>query len=209
MKKVVYIILITIIISIFLLWKYYFYNNEQNLETKIVKNLIIVEKMWKIVKVWEEIFIENKNPSKLISNWFFIEKDIIITTSHSVWDYNDKYNIILKNWEVLEAKLIEKNKKKDLAKLKTEKIYKNFEEYKVSKNIKIWDKVFSYSYDLDTKKKQKKSGEIIKILKDKIYTNIKLKKGDSGSPLLDKNWNIIWVNIELDLKENLWISIEF
>ncbi len=209
MKKLTYIILIIIIIFIFLLWKYYFFSNEQNLETKIVKNLVIVEKMWKIVKVWEEVFLENKNPSKIISNWFFLRKDIIITSSHSVWNYNDKYNIILKNWSVLKAKLIEKDEKKDIAKLKVEKIYKDFGKIKIWEKSKIWDKVFSYSYDLDTKKVQKKSGEIIKIIKDKIYTNIKLKKGDSGSPLLDKNWNVIWVNIELDLKENLWVSVKF
>lgn len=92
---------------------------EQNLETKIVKNLVIVEKMWKIIKTWEEVFSENINPENIVSNWFFIEQDIILTTAHSVWNFEDKYKIYMKNWNIKEVKLIEKDEKKDIAKLKT------------------------------------------------------------------------------------------
>ncbi len=204
MKKIIILIIIILIFltSFFILQK----TNEKNTEEKILKNLVIIKKVWKVILSWEEVFSENSNPDNIISNWFFINKNTILTTAHSVWDYNDIYRIYAKS-QVFKAKFLEKDEQKDLAKLQISKDFKNFEDIKINKNIKNWDKIFSYLYNLNTKKIQKKSWEIINISGNKIYSNIKFEKWNSGSPLFSENGEIIWINTGFDLENNLGISI--
>lgn len=182
---------------------------QKNSSPDFSKNLVIIEKEWKIVKNNENKLeiLKKENTQNLKSNWFFIEKNIILTSAHSVWDLWEIHKIIIPNYKIFDAKLIEKNEKNDLAKLKINFSFENFNKIKKAKNIKIWDKIFSIFYDLKTNKIKKINGKIKKIIWNKIISDLKFEKWNSGSPIFLENWDFFWINIEFDFKNQEWISI--
>lgn len=203
--KWLWIINLTFIIIAFIV----FIVVQKNSSSDFSKNLVIIEKEWKIVKNNENKLeiLKKENTQNLISNWFFIEKNIILTSAHSVWDLWEIHKIIIPNYKIFNAKLIEKDETNDLAKLKTNFDFENFNKINKSKKIKKWNKIFSFFYDLKSKKMKQINGEIKKIIWNKIISDLKFEKWNSGSPIFLENLDFIWINIEFDFKNQEWISI--
>lgn len=176
---------------------------------KIIKNIVIVEKKWEIIKNSENPnnILQKENSSEiLISNWIFITKNIIITTAHSVWNENNIYEITNYFWEKMEANLIKTNEQNDLAFLKTEKDFSEFQNININKTIKKWQKIQSYLFNLKTKNIEIISWKILEINWENIISNLQFEKWNSGSPLFNKDFELIWINKEFNKKNQTWIS---
>ncbi len=198
---------IFLVLLVFCFIFFVFYLNNKN--NKIYQNIVIIEKKEKIIKNStnpKNILQKEENTKKIVSNWFFISKNKIITSAHSVWNKDDFYEITTYFWEKIKAKLIKKDSKKDLAFLETIKDFKNFKKVKFGKKIKKKDKIFFYFFNPKTKKVEKYFSTILDIKNGDIISKLQLKKWSSGSALFNKNFEIIWINKEFDIEKKLWIS---
>lgn len=205
--KRLFFFLIILLIAIFVS-SYFLYFSKKNNLTFIQNNTVKIIKKDEIIKnssnpKW--LFLKNTNIKENILSGFFIEKDKIITANHWLnWD-NISYKIITKNQETLNWKVLKIEEKNDLAFLKTDTAISDFNKIKIWKKPKTQDIVFSFYYD-ENHNPVLKQWTILKIENWNIYSSIGFQEWESGSALLNKNYEIIWINLEVDIKNNIWIS---
>lgn len=206
MKKIVTISLIIQIIIVLIWFVYFFYKKESK---AIENNIVQIIKKEEISKIdanpwW--IFDSNYNLEKNIFSWFFINKNTILTVAHWVNSKNSIYKIKNIYWNTYNWLLKNKIKEQDYAILKTNKNFKKFTNYKISDNYKVWDIVYSLSYNHNENKLKKIKWQIKNINKTTINTDIKFINWDSWWILIDDKNNIIWLNNWFDLDDNYSIS---
>ncbi len=198
MKKIIIIFIILIIF--FVIISYFFlFSSKNNIENNIVK----ITKTSEISNIQNNplwIFWEQKNIWENTFNGFFIDKNTIITVEHWLSKSEKKIKIIDKFWNNYYWEIILRDKKNDFAIIKTNKSFKNFSKIKLSEKINNWQKIKSISFD------KIKFWEIKKIENNKIFSDIIFESWESGSVIIDKKNNLVWINIWNDLSKNMWIS---
>jgi len=232
MKKIILIIILSSIIWAFS--SFLFLNNFNNkninyLEEKII-NLsekssssivsIIEKKDLDIYKNNKYSFFNNK-----VWGWtgFFINKEwIIITNNHVVKNKNSEYIIILNNWKEFKSKIIYSDKNKDIAFLQiisTEgfnPLYLKFLEKK--EKLKIWQFVLSIwntmseynnsvSFWIISWLNRNIENNYIK-LNNLIQTDTNINPWNSGWPLINLEWKVIWINtLIINWSQNIGFAI--
>ncbi len=138
-------------------------------------------------KLWlKDIKKTNIKENKLIWNWFFINSNwIIITNRHIVNNYNWKYIIQTNDKKSYNAKVIYIDKNNDISILKIES--NKYPILNINNNIFTWETVYKIWNDI-------KKWIIIDKDNKKIITTLNLESWDSWTPLLDKNFKVIWIN---------------
>ena len=199
MKKIIIIgVIIHILIAILIFYLLFLNKKQDNIENNIVK----VTKEAEIIKWYEnELNPTNTNPWKNISSGFFIDNNTIITVSHWVDNFDSSYTITDSLGNKYLASLVENDIQNDIAYLKINEDYKNYTNFEYLENINIWDEVCAINFALE-----KKCWQIQKIEWKKISSNIEFKEWDSGGILVNNKNKVIWMNVEMDLESNLWVS---
>ena len=236
MQKNKILILFIVILSIifwaffsFLFLNYSEKNNINYLENKIIN--ISKKVSPSIVSIIEEknldIFEKNKfsilNKQIWWGTGFFINKDwVIITNNHVVKNKNSKYIIILNNWKKYNSKIIYSDKKSDIALLKimsTEGFSPLPLNFIDNNNLKIWQFVIaiwntlsefnnSVSFWIISWLNRKIENNYIN-LENLIQTDANINPWNSGWPLINLDWKVIWINtIILNWNKNIWFSIK-
>lgn len=189
--KVFFIIFIISISSIFL-------HLSKNQDIKIMTLEVIKEE--EIIKKDENLIKKQENISENKLSWVYISENYIITAYHWVNGLWKDIKLINNKLEQFIWKVYYLDEKNDLAIIK---IDNKWEKIQFAKNYQIWDKVKTYSSYF-----WKKTGTIIDIKDDKIYSDIDLESGESGSWLWNEDWELIAINTEYDLINKKSISIK-
>ena len=116
---------------------------------------------------------------------------------------DDNYKVFFneKNEDFLEAKLIFKDKKADLALLKVENNDKKVEKINFWKIWKNEKEIYFFDGIAFTR------AEIEKIEENKIFVKEEFLPWSSGTIFFDKDKKIVWILSEYDLKERLWVVV--
>lgn len=161
-------------------------------------------------------------------SWFFVSKDwIIMTNKHVVYDKDAKYTVITNEWKEYDAKVLALDPLTDLAIIKIE--WENNKNFKVlpiiddSKYIDIWQFVIAiwnalweFQNSLSFWVISWKNRSIIaswnsmwsEELNWLLQTDAAINPGNSGWPLLNLAWEIIWINTAISWDwQGLWFSI--
>ncbi|MDD2907110.1 MAG: serine protease [Candidatus Gracilibacteria bacterium] len=202
-KKIFIISLIfnsILIVGIFIV----FFLNQTN--NSINNNVVKIVKESEIVKNDDNpkgIFGDEKNLDKNILSGLFINKNTIITAAHGVNNTDSIYEIYDKIGNKYDAKLIKKDTINDYAILEINIDFKNFKKINIEKNINIGEEIYQFGYNETNNDFKMKKGTITKINGNKITTNIVFLEGNSGSPIYNKNNDLIGIAIEVDEKNNV------
>ncbi len=205
MKKIIFYTfsLKLIIIIIFLKW-YVFNNNIENNVVTIIKNSEIVKNnenpRW--------IFSEDNNINKNISTWFFLEKNVVLTSSHWVNKIDSEYIIYDNFWNNYKWKLIKKDSKNDFALIKIEKNFLKYKKININNNLKLWQEILSIWYNDNIKKIETKKWLIKEFGNNKVGTDISFIKWNSWWPIFNEKKELIWIIIEVNTKNNLWYFLK-
>lgn len=204
-------------------WKNITITDLQNEITKLVKNVwpsvvnIVIkkdidlyrrdpwgffqEKVWSIEKqVWW-------------GSWFFVEKDgIIMTNKHVVSDANAKYTVITNDGKEYDARVVAFDPLTDLAIIKIENSTKNFPVLDIIEDekyinigqfaIAIWNALWEFQNSVSFWVISWKNRSIVASWKNiwdekltgLLQTDAAINPGNSWWPLLNLNWEIIWIN---------------
>lgn len=205
MKRNKFYIIFLIIILISIISILIFTKNKENKKInieEIKKSIVYIEPENKLINYENNPeWILDKNIDFWIWTGFFADKNwIIITSNHIIQNNNTKIFVTTFDNKKYEAKIISRNEKNDLMKLKinTKEIYNPLI---ISKNkINIWDKIISFWIN-------EKNFETTYVLWNITNKNITLdnisnliefspeiKPGFSGWPIIDINWEVIWIN---------------
>lgn len=160
------------------------------------KNIVSVEKTENILNSGD--FLKEKKPEKIISKWFFLKENIILTVAHWVDNFEDEYKILLWENNFSKAELIKKDEKSDFAILKTEKNFENF--WKIS----FW-KTKEENYIFYFVNNDFERLKVRKIENWKIYAKWFFEKWDSWTIFFNNNKEIVWILSEYDLENKIWI----
>lgn len=156
--------------------------------------------------------------------WFFITKNwFIITNKHVLEDTNLTYEVITNDWKKYNIENIYSWWNYDLTLIKIK--WNDFNALKLisSKDIMIWQTIIAignalWEYqntvtmwiiswinrDLVAMKEDWTQEELTWTIQIDASINL----WNSGWPLLDSNWNVIWINTAIDTKwENIWFAI--
>ena len=229
MKNIILIIIISSIIWAFS--SFLFFNYSENKSTDFLENKIInisEKASYSVISIIEEknldFFEKNKywifNKKVWGGTGFFINKNwIIITNNHVIKDKNSKYIIILNNWKKFNSKIIYSDKKTDIALLKINYNNINFLEFiKENKKIKIWQFAIaiwnsfsefnnSVTFWIISWLNRKIENNYIN-LENLIQTDANINPWNSGWPLLNLDWEVIWINtLILNWNKNIWFAI--
>ena len=161
---------------------------------------------------------------KEIWGWtgFFIDKSgIIITNKHVISDRKANYTIILNNWEEFDAQIIAIKKDNDLAFLQIDSdkwIYTPLK-FANKKTIKLWQ--FSIAiWNALSEFKNSVSLWVVSWMDRKIqdnYINLEwliqtdaaINPWNSGWPLLNLDWRVMWINtVIVSWSQNIWFAIQ-
>lgn len=209
MNKKIFIISL-IFNSILIVWIFIvFFLNQTN--NSINNNVVKIVKESEIVKNDDNpkwIFWDEKNLDKNILSGLFINKNTIITAAHWVNNTDSIYEIYDKIWNKYDAKLIKKDTINDYAILEINIDFKNFKKINIEKNINIWEEIYQFWYNETNNDFKMKKWTITKINWNKITTNIVFLEWNSGSPIYNKNNDLIWIAIEVDEKNNVWYFLK-
>ena len=207
--------------------------NLENNVTKIVKKIspsvvsIIIKKDLIIYKSDPWWFFKEPvwSVEKKIWWWtgFFIKKDwTIITNKHVISDKNATYTVITNNWREYDWKVLALDPSNDLAIIKIEsKENEEFTPLKIVENksniklwqfaIAIWNALAEFQNSISLWVISGKD-RIIEVWKDRItwliQTDAAINPWNSWWPLIDINWNVIWINTAIiDWSEWIWFAI--
>lgn len=166
---------------------------------------------------------------KEIWGWtgFFISKDwIIITNKHVIADKSANYTVILNNWEEYDAEIIAIKKDNDLAFLqilddKSLNSLNNFSPLKFEnkKNIQLWQFAVAI-WNALAEFKNSVSLWVVSWIDRKIqdnYINLEwliqtdaaINPWNSGWPLLNLDWKVMWINTAIiNWSQNIWFAIQ-
>lgn len=182
---------LTLGIILIIFWVFTLKNIFQ--EKNLKENIVSIEKEEKIL----ETPFESQNPWKIYSKWIFIKNNLVLTVAHGTWEKTDNYKIFL-NEKTFDAKLVKKSKKDDLALLKTEKIFKDFEK------IDFWwlaknDKKIYFFENWELKNTDFSND------KENIFIKKEFLPGDSGTVFFNEKKEIIWILTDYNLEKKVWI----
>ncbi len=191
---------------------------------KIEQNQINIDEIKKsvVIIVPEKELIRYKdNPKWIIEDqkeswiwaWFFINNDWKIqTVNHLVENDNINYKIIYNNKEY-NSKVIERNKEKDLAILQIEGNIKLDNHLLISKEMKIWESVFSFWVNIENMKIISNTWTIINKknnldnMSNLLEISNNLKPGFSGWPIVNAKWKVVWINYAISEWKNYGIKL--
>ena len=206
--------------------------NLENNVTQIVKKIspsvvsIVIKKDLIIYKSDPWWFFKEPvwSIEKKIWGWtgFFIKKDwTIITNKHVISDKNATYTIITNDWKEYDSKVLALDPINDLAIIKISNSQNDFTPLKVIKNkqeinlwqfaIAIWNALAEFQNSISFWVISWKD-RIIDVWRDKItwliQTDAAINPWNSWWPLIDINWNVIWINTAIiDWSEWIWFAI--
>lgn len=211
-----------IVLGIIILWWLFFYNNiSYNNKNNIVKN---IEKSLVII-IPEKILVSfEENPGWVLGydeeSWiwmgFFINNNWeILTVNHVIKNKNINYLIKTNDNKEYKALVISRDEKNDLAILKidTEKKYTAIKVWNDNSKIKIWDDIISFWVNINNLKNTYTYWKISNINKklDNIQNLIEfypvIKPGFSGWPIINKNWEVIWINYSVYKNKSYGIKL--
>lgn len=160
-------------------------------------------------------------------SWFFISKDgYIMTNKHVVSDTNSKYTVIMNDWTEYEASVIALDPLTDLAIIKVENTNKEFQVLNVIEDekyinigqfaIAIWNALGEFqnsvSFWVISWKNRSIEATTTWYQTEKLtwllQTDTAINPGNSWWPLLNLNWEIVWINTAIAGNwQWLWFSI--
>ncbi len=155
--------------------------------------------------------------------WFFVTKDWkIITNKHVVNDENAEYTIITHDNKEYDAEVLAVSKTNDIAILKIKsKDDKNFTPLSFVKNkedikigqfaIAIWNALSEFQNSVSLwviSWKDRKIKDWDKVLNELIQTDAAINYWNSWGPLINLNWNVMWINTaKINWSSSIWFSI--
>lgn len=180
---------------------YVFWKEKRNFEN-IKKNIVQIHSPARIIDLPPEIN-SIEHTSEIFVNGIFLSWDTVITVNHGIWKITTNVEIKDMFGKVTTGKVIYNNEEKDFALIqiqaeKTRNIALPF-----TKNIEIWAKVKSYSIRDGF---HIYNGKVLDIKEGKIYTDIPLSPGDSGSLLINEQGEIIGMNTAYDVVKKRGIA---
>lgn len=211
------IVIISLIFNL-ILWLWFliiyivFYFQWENKINFAETNTIKIIKKPEIIKnsvnpVW--ILKYDWNLDKNIFSGFFIDKKTILTVAHWVNNEKSTYEIIDINWwKTYLWKLVFKDDINDLAKIEIQTSFGNFRKIKAWNDVKVWEKIHSYSFSKDWHNLEKKSWTILEIDNNKIKTDIIFQDWNSWGMVINEKNEILWIIVEVDEKERIWYFIK-
>ncbi len=153
---------------------------------------------------------------------FFISKNwIIITNKHVIADREANYTVILNNWEEFDAQVIAVKKDNDLAFLQIDSdkwIYPPLQ-FENKKDIELWQFSIAIGNAL-AEYKNSVSLWVVSWIDRKIQdnyinldwliqTDAAINPWNSGWPLLNLNWKVMWINTAIvNGSQNIWFAIQ-
>lgn len=205
--------------GIYIIWAIFFLSILNSTKVQTL-NIEKTKKSIVIIIPEKELINYNNNPKWLFKNinnsgiwaWFFINSDWLIqTVNHIIENENIKYKVIY-NWKEYDSEIISRNKDLDLAQLKI-----NLDNIRTKKLTlapwKKWEKIYSFWIDqkslqiiyntwsiLDTEKKLDIKSSLIEISNP-------LSPGFSWWPILNQNWEVVWINYATQNWKNYWIKL--
>lgn len=203
----------SIAVIIFFIFYIFFNNQNENSSNNIEINTVKIIKNSEIIKNNENpkwIFNENEiNINKNILSWIFISKNILLTASHWVNNTSSEYEIIDTIWwRNYSWKLIFKDNENDFAKIEIENDFNNFKNIKIWNKIEIWEEIFSIWFDEKSSFSKTMTWKILNIEWNKIKTDIVFNEWNSGWPIYNKKNELIWIALEVDIKNNVWYFLK-
>jgi len=147
-------------------------------------------------------------------SWFFVSKDwIIMTNKHVVSDKDAKYTVITNDWKEFEASVVALDPLTDLAIIKIDNIdEKDFQVLDIIEDekyiniwqfaIAIWNALWEFQnsvsfWVISWKNRSIETGWAkywIEKLTWLLQTDTAINPGNSWWPLLNLNWEIVWIN---------------
>ena len=219
--------MIYLLAAIYIIWWYYiinvfFLDDKINIE-KIKESVVIVEAKNEIINYSNNpkwLFENKKTP--WIGAWFFINNRWEIqTVSHILW----KENFVIYKWKKYKSKIIQNDKKNDLAILKINTTNKvglapwNLDNIElgtwnlnnIDSYLAPWNLI--YSFWTDTKNKEIIFNTWVLLNKKSKLENKSnlleisntLKPGFSWWPIINSKWEVIWINYAISNGKNYWI----
>jgi S1-C subfamily serine protease len=207
--------------TIYLIWWIAFFNllftwekNNINIE-QIKSSIVIIIPEEKLISYKDNPkWVIEKNKSYWMWAWIITNSSWTIITANHVIE-NDKINyILLHNNIEYEFEILSRNIEKDLATIKIlTKENIEFHYLKIWKNINIWEQVISFWVDtINTKiiyntwtliSKKNKLENISNLLE---ISNT-LSPWFSWWPIVNKVWELIWINYAISEGKNYWITL--
>ncbi len=154
--------------------------------------------------------------------WFFITKNWkILTNKHVVYNKNAVYTIITNSWEEFDSTVLALDPINDLAVLQIKSNKKDFPSLEIKNendNIEIWQFALAI-WNALAEFENSVSFWIISwvnrnidsqywVLSWLIQTDAAINPWNSGWPLIDLNWKVIWINTAIiDWAEWIWFAI--
>lgn len=204
MKKLILSSLWILILWIWVfIWEKNIWENKTNIE-EIKKSIVVIKPKEKLIEY-------NKNPEWLFKNkeywWigsgFFVSKDWkIITAKHIVPNTDTLYEITIQNKQTYDAKVIYQYKEADIALLKIDTKEK-ITPLPIAKKINKWEQILSFWTDKSTQEIIHHYGQIIdtnkkwETLSHLIEISSPLAQWFSWWPVINKKWEVIWINYAL------------
>ncbi len=153
---------------------------------------------------------------------FFISRNwIIITNKHVIADRNANYTVILNNWEEFDADIIAIKKDNDLAFLQiaSDKAIYSALKFENKKNIKLGQFSIAIGNALSEYKNSvslwvvswidRKIQDNYINLEWLIQTDAAINPWNSGGPLLNLDWKVMWINTAIvNWSQNIWFAIQ-
>jgi serine protease Do len=156
-------------------------------------------------------------------SWFFIRKDgIILTNKHVISDRNAEYTVVLNNGEEYDVKILGYVENTDLALIQIQDSMNEFPALQIRADtqeteiwsfaIAIWNALAQFqnsvSFGIISGKNRTIQAEWEK-LTGLIQTDAAINPGNSWGPLINLNWDVIWVNTAIAAwAEGVWFAIE-
>ena len=194
---VLHIIIICAFATVFLLLPSSDWNSIDNNIVKVIKETDIVN------SYENQLSASVPNISRNISTWFFIDKNTVLTVAHWVNDESSNYTITDILGESYIATLIQKDNENDIAYLKTDRDFPWYQNLSYASEVKINEKVYTINY-----KWELKDWKIKKLEDNIIFSDMYFEDWDSGSPLINNKWELVWVNIATNFAEASWMSFK-
>ncbi len=152
---------------------------------------------------------------------FFITKDWkIITNKHVIQDKNAEYIVITNTWEEYETKFLAEDPINDLAilKIESENTFEPLKFIPEKENLKLWQFAiaiwnamgeFQNSVSLWIISWKNRTIEVENWnLSSLIQTDAAINPWNSGWPLINLNWEVIWINTAIiNWSEWIWFAI--
>lgn len=196
-------------ITYFIWWAYFLYNikKDDDIIEKTKKSIVIIKNEKNIIDYEKNpLWIFEKNKNTGIWAWFFIDKKwTILTANHLVENTNNKYIAIYKQ-KKYNLKVITRDIENDIAKVKI-KASEDLAYLNISKQKHINEEIISFWIDKNLKIVYNTwsilnygSWKIIEI------SNI-IKPWFSWWPIINKDWEVIWINYAIIKDKFFWVDI--